>query len=190
MRGWVIKRRKGAGSVDMQRCSDASQVHRFAQALQKRTTDEHDLENRQAWLVQPWLDGQPASVAVLAGREQRTVLGAMQQHFSTGDDQGMSYSGGSGPLEDAPIQRLQSFADQVLGALPGQSLGWIGIDFVVTPSGRWQAIEVNARLTSSYLGYRAWYGPGLAQSLSSGSAFLDAPKNLSPTSFSVEDFRG
>jgi predicted ATP-grasp superfamily ATP-dependent carboligase len=129
-------------------------------------------------------------MAVLASGEHRTVLGAMQQHLSMSDDQGISYQGGSGPLEDAPIERLQSFADQVLAAIPGRAQGWIGIDFVVTRSGQWHAIEVNARLTSSYLGYRAWYGAGLAQSLTTGSAIPEVPKNLAPSSFSVADFRG
>jgi predicted ATP-grasp superfamily ATP-dependent carboligase len=129
-------------------------------------------------------------MAVLASRERRTVLGAMQQHFSNSDDQGISYLGGSGPLDSAPIERLQSFADQVLTAIPGLAGGWIGIDFVVTPSGQWHAIEVNARLTSSYLGYRAWYGPELAQALCTRSGPPSPPKNLLPSSFSVADFHG
>jgi predicted ATP-grasp superfamily ATP-dependent carboligase len=143
IQAWVIKRRMGAGGVDLQRCPDASHVHRFAQPLQQSTTNEYDLGNRQAWLVQPWLDGKPASMAVLASGEHRTVLGAMQQHLSMSDDQGISYQGGAGPLEDAPIDRLQTFADQVLAAIPGRALGWIGIDFVVSRSGQWHAIEVN-----------------------------------------------
>lgn len=190
IQGWVIKRRMGAGGLDLQRCPDASYVHRFARSLQKSTTDQYELGNQQAWLVQPWLDGKPASMAVLSHRDQRTVLGAMQQHFSRVEDQGLSYEGGSGPLDNASKERLQTFADQVLAAIPGQALGWIGIDFVVTHSGRWDAIEVNARLTSSYLGYRTWYGTDLAQSLCLGTPTPDPPKNLAPCSFSVVDFRG
>jgi predicted ATP-grasp superfamily ATP-dependent carboligase len=107
-----------------------------------------------------------------------------------------SYVGGVGPL-DLPSDRLESFAMELLRAIPGVYKGWIGIDFVRTSSDDWYPLEINARLTSSYLGYRQGYGPRLADGilgLADGS--LDSPlprgNSLIPGTirFSVTEFHG
>jgi tyramine---L-glutamate ligase len=193
--GWVVKRRWGAGGVGMRRFPDANSLRHQATVVEGPWRDPSE------WIVQPWVEGRPASIGVVTRSvgpthlqaSERQALGAMEQIFSeTADAAGSqrSYVGGRGPLEEAPMDRVTRFAEQVLQAVPGHAAGWIGIDFLIEPDGHWTAIEINARLTSSYLGYRMLYGSGLAGSL------VDEP--LPPLKlgdggkccFSVKDFRG
>jgi predicted ATP-grasp superfamily ATP-dependent carboligase len=100
------------------------------------------------------------------------------------------------------LEALERFADDVLRAIPGKPQGWIGIDFIMEPDGQWCAVEVNPRLTTSYLGYRKWYGHRLAGSWASGQDFersVDSdrgnslPQDLQEfprVRFSVEAFEG
>jgi predicted ATP-grasp superfamily ATP-dependent carboligase len=117
------------------------------------------------------------------------VLGPSKQLFDpiTG-----SYIGGQGPLDCDP-DRLSRFAQNLLEAIPGKSAGWVGIDFLILPDQHWIPLEINARLTSSYLGYRMLYGPQLACGLLGDPIRLSARQAESKSNafrFSVSDFRG
>jgi predicted ATP-grasp superfamily ATP-dependent carboligase len=64
------------------------------------------------------------------------------------------------------------------------------VDFVIDPRGLWHAIEINARLTSSYLGYRKWLGHRLADAIVTGDVSRCPIGLQTECSFSVADFRG
>jgi len=196
--GWVLKQRWGAGGVGMRRFRTSVQLREHVQGMLQsepadqapsgKTNPEEDLE---AWIVQPWIMGQAASMAILAGSHVQ-VLGTMRQHLieSPGPNPSTSYVGGSGPAVSVSKDVLESYGKRVLQGIPGQPRGWIGLDFVIDPQGMWHAIEINARLTSSYLGYRKWLGPRLADAFLTGDASL-CPVGLQPESrFSLADFRG
>ena len=100
-----------------------------------------------------------------------------------------SYVGGNGPVEVDP-QELWRFARGLLRAVPGSRAGWIGIDFLMVPEGPWVALEINARLTSSYLGYRKHYGPMLADTILGCPLPIRPFPNPGAFRFSVNDFHG
>ena len=100
-----------------------------------------------------------------------------------------SYVGGNGPVEVDP-QELKLFARGLLRAVPGSRAGWIGIDFLMVPEGPWVALEINARLTSSYLGYRKHYGPMLADTILGCPLPIRPFPNPGAFRFSVNDFHG
>jgi len=179
--GWVIKRRFGAGAVDMLRFRHADDVAAHIESHLQGCDS-----SREAFIVQPWVCGQPSSLAIVVseGRPMRLV-GSMDQLFGRDG----SYVGGVGPL-DLSSDRLERFATELLQAIPGVVNGWIGIDFMRTSSDDWYPLEINARLTSSYLGYRQGYGPGLADAILGAS--LPLGNSLFPGSirFSVTEFRG
>lgn len=183
--GWVLKRRWGAGGTDMHRFRDT-------QSLREHCLREAFSEiGRTEWIVQPWVEGIPASLAVVA-LEQCHVLGAMQQHFATSDGTSKmaAYVGGSGPLSSCPPEALREFAIRTLQALPGRPRGWIGIDFVIEQATGWRAIEINSRLTSSYLGYRQIFGPNVAQAILDGETTGCSRHLRESCCFSVTDFHG
>ena len=130
--------------------------------------------NQENWIVQPWIAGRSASLALIAHREYH-ILGAFEQRIELDRSANMDgvgfvrYRGGVGPIENVSCADLQEFSESVLMALPERAKGWIGIDFLI-PFGTegprdWVVIEINPRLTTSYLGYRQWYGPELANRL-------------------------
>ena len=199
--GWVVKRRMGAGGTDMKRFATRESIFSFAQSsdpLWQSTSD---------WIVQPWVQGTPASLAIIAGPNSSegmniSTLGAFEQQFHAVNDLGspISYAGGTSPLGDFHHDQLHSIAEQVLAAIPGYPRGWIGIDFVASPSNPgapsskgdfgWVVIEINARQTSSYLGYRKIYGIELADAIVCGRTPTTNFRMLPRCSFSVDDFHG
>lgn len=191
--GWVLKRRLTAGGTDMQRFSSSLQLQQAISQLQSPCD----------WIVQPWILGDPASLAIAGPIDRNTqqpiVIGPYAQVFdpSTG-----CYAGGYGPLQADP-QRLQTFATSLLHSFADESVavkdiettidGWVGIDFLILPENRWIPLEINARLTSSYLGYRKQFGPHLANSIL-GNPLPFEPESASSNPevfrFSVHDFHG
>jgi tyramine---L-glutamate ligase len=142
------------------------------------------------------MSGRSASLAIVAHPGKACILGGFEQRIAIDGtrpqaSREVSYRGGAGPIAGIAMRDLERFASQVLSALPNGALGWIGIDFLIpTESQSWQdwiAIEVNPRLTTSYLGYQKWYGNGLAQRLIEESACteLDTQAFSRPVNFTV-----
>lgn len=81
-------------------------------------------------------------------------LPACRQHLS--DDGRFTYQGGSLPIEPALAARATALARRAVVAVPGL-FGYVGVDLVLgaDASGRDDVvIEINPRLTTSYLGLR------------------------------------
>lgn len=164
----VLKRRDGAGCIDMKVFANPRKLTEWLQ--------NHASQNllRDEWIIQPWLIGRPASMALLAGDDWQ-LLGAVEQHIELDHSSNqfgyaeVSYLGGSGPLKGVSVEQLENLASRVREALPSGAASWIGIDFLVPDdsvgSKDLVVIEVNPRLTTSYLAYRKWYGYKLADAL-------------------------
>jgi predicted ATP-grasp superfamily ATP-dependent carboligase len=107
------------------------------------------------FIVQPFVAGVPASVALLVGPDRFVPLPAAAQRLS--EDGRFRYLGGSAPLAPSLAQRAQQLAWTAVHTLPGLQ-GYVGVDLVlgdaVDGSADW-VIEINPRLTTSYVGLRA-----------------------------------
>ena len=140
----TLKRRDGAGCCDMKVFTSQQKLTEWL-----KNKESQNLMGDE-WIVQEWLAGRPASMALLTG-DDWTLLGAVEQ--------------------------LEKLASQVRVALPSGAAGWIGIDFLVPDESVGSkdliVIEVNPRLTTSYLGYRKWYGYQLADALLGNVSFSD-----------------
>ncbi len=109
--------------------------------------------------------GRPASVAALCGPAGRTMLPPCWQHLS--EDGRFAYRGGSSIREEPLAQRATALATAALDALP-PAVGYVGVDVVLggDPDGRDDVvIEVNPRLTTSYVGLRSVVAANLAQAM-------------------------
>ncbi len=179
--GWVIKRRFGAGSVEMRCVPHAVDVEAFGSSVAATGSVLDD------WIVQPWIEGAHVSVGLIAG-EQMQVLPLMEQRFASMHDKNAGgYIGGRGPVKQVPESHVQRVAVDTIRCLEGQPLGWIGIDMIVEHDGELCVIEVNARMTSSFLGYRQLYGSQLANGLLGIGDFEASSCNESEIEFSVTD---
>jgi tyramine---L-glutamate ligase len=116
-------------------------------------------------LLQDYCPGLPVSVAFLAGGEKRYALPALEQRLS--HDGRFRYLGGRLPLPDKLDRRARRLADRAVKDLEGLQ-GWFGVDLLLGDpedgSGD-VVIEVNPRLTTSYLGLRQLARFNLAEAL-------------------------
>ncbi|MCA9235989.1 MAG: ATP-grasp domain-containing protein [Planctomycetales bacterium] len=112
--------------------------------------------------------GRPASVAAICGPGGQAILPPCWQWLS-GDGR-FTYRGGAIIGESGPAARATSLAERVLAALP-PATGYVGIDMVLgdAPDGGDDVvIEVNPRLTTSYVGLRAAVDVNLAELMIAG----------------------
>jgi predicted ATP-grasp superfamily ATP-dependent carboligase len=116
-------------------------------------------------IVQPYCPGFAASIAFLLGRSTRVALPAAAQELST--DGRFSYLGGHLPLTSDLTARARRLGDQAIEAVDGL-FGYVGVDIVLgaASDGRDDVvIEINPRLTTSYLGLRRLARFNLADAL-------------------------
>jgi predicted ATP-grasp superfamily ATP-dependent carboligase len=127
----------------------------------------HDVPPAYAWRrrLERYMPGLPASVAMLCGPGGNITLMPCKQRLS--DDGRLRYLGGELPLAAGLADRAVALAQRAIAALP-VAVGYIGIDLVLgrDPHGIEDAvIEINPRLTTSYVGLRAAAQSNLAESM-------------------------
>lgn len=117
------------------------------------------------WLWQRYVAGIPASIACLCGESGHVLLRGGYQILSA--DGQFRYLGGELPLPPPLEPRARRLAEVALAAFP-ELRGYVGFDIVLgnDPAGREDyVIEINARLTTSYLGQRQLCRQNLAELL-------------------------
>jgi predicted ATP-grasp superfamily ATP-dependent carboligase len=106
-------------------------------------------------IVQPFVQGRSASLCVISGPAQTVLLPLAEQLLSM--NRRFRYRGGRLPLEGpALLRRIRRLALPASRAILGL-VGWFGIDLVLGPQPIGIAdavIEINPRLTTSYVGLR------------------------------------
>jgi tyramine---L-glutamate ligase len=116
-------------------------------------------------LLQTYSHGVAVSVAFLANGEKRFAMPAVQQCLS-GDGR-FRYLGGRLPLPKDLDRRARHLAERAAASVEGLQ-GWFGIDLVLGDAENGSgdvAIEINPRLTTSYLGLRRLAHFNLAEAL-------------------------
>ena len=153
---WVTKPRFGAGSLDMGcECSELGPMIR-----------------------QPRVTGWPVSQAFLIGSNRIVALAPAAQKLSS--DGSFKYLGGRVPLGLPWAERAEELARRAINGIPGL-FGYVGVDMVLGDDGRDWAIEINPRLTTSYVGLRALSEVNLA------GVMLDLAEGRDPPSLSWRD---
>jgi predicted ATP-grasp superfamily ATP-dependent carboligase len=115
--------------------------------------------------VQPLVPGVPASVAFLLGPGQDVALAPAAQRLSS--EGRFRYLGGTVPLAPPLAERAARLGRRAVREVPGLR-GWVGVDLVLgepSDGSADQVIEINPRLTTSYVGLRALATTNLAEIL-------------------------
>jgi predicted ATP-grasp superfamily ATP-dependent carboligase len=156
----VIKPVRGAGCVGVQLARNARELRgAVARAYRAPVARAGRTAGAQATLlIQRYIRGVHASVSLLAGGTQTLPLAVNRQSIRTGRT--FTYIGGSTPLDHPMVRRAIRRAVQTCEAIPGLR-GFVGVDMVLTDREAF-VIEVNARLTTAYLGVRASLGRNVA----------------------------
>jgi predicted ATP-grasp superfamily ATP-dependent carboligase len=137
----VVKPRDGAGSQATFLVRDAAELARCpARAAAEGWTGE--------LVAQPFVEGEPASVSFVIGPGGKYCLKPARQLLSA--DGRLRYEGGVVPGADEKVAK--AVAVRALAAVEGLR-GWFGVDIVLQEQ-TGQLIEINPRLTTSYVGLR------------------------------------
>ncbi len=145
---FVVKPRDGCGTQEIQT------FHSFDDAREQLRDD---------LLLQAWMPGRPVSVALVASSTQQTILPAVRQELC---ETTCEYIGGSGPLDADSQRRVTALASRAIAAMPPTARGFVGLDLLLgkRPSNDC-VIEINPRLTTSYVGLRKMINGNLAARL-------------------------
>lgn len=135
----VWKPRDGAGSLDTYLLNSAAE-----RPLAERPPRE--------MIVQEFVDGFPASVALLIGPRESVALQPCSQRLS--NDGRFQYLGGSTPIPAELAERAVALSRRAIACIDGLA-GYVGIDLVLgEKAADDRVIEINPRLTTSYIGLR------------------------------------
>ena len=153
----VLKPADGAGSIGVQRLTGP------------------DVEYNAAILgssarLETFCPGTAASVAALCGPSGHQPLPPCLQRLS--DDGQFRYLGGASPLEPSLAKRAQRLALAALARFP-ETRGYVGVDLVLGEADDGSGdvvVEVNPRLTTSYVGLRRLLQTNLASALIEAAA--------------------
>jgi predicted ATP-grasp superfamily ATP-dependent carboligase len=146
----VCKPRFGAGSQNIS-------LSRDAPPSASRLDEE--------MIVQPFIPGLAASVAFLVGVRQQLALAPAAQHLS--HDNRFRYLGGRLPLRPHLAERAVNVARPAIQTVRGLR-AYVGVDVVLgaaVDGSDDSVIEINPRLTTSYLGLRRLAETNLAEAM-------------------------
>ncbi len=149
---WVLKPRAGAGSTDSYLLADLA--------------DQIDLKDA---ILTPYIAGVAASVLVIVGEREVFPLAPAEQRLS--EDDRPRYLGGIVPFpfearsSDAEARAIR-LARRAIDAVSGLA-GFVGVDLILGresgPDSVDTVVEINPRLTTSYVGLRALARENLAE---------------------------
>lgn len=109
-----------------------------------------------AAILQPYFPGAALSASFLVDdRGVPHLVGVGRQRVSI-EGRRFVYHGGIVPDGDIA---MASTCASALGLFPGLR-GWVGVDFLVDTQGTFRLLEINPRVTTSYVGWRALLPPG------------------------------
>lgn len=148
---WVIKPRDGVGAEGVSLATDGESLLR-ARAL---------LGADRPCLLQRYINGVHASVSLLTTGRRSVVLSLNEQRMAVGAP--FVYQGGRIPLRHPLEERAQDLARRAVDLIPGLR-GYVGVDLVLTP-GECYVLEINPRLTTSYVGLRQVIDLNLAEAI-------------------------
>ncbi len=138
--GWVIKPDDGVGAEDCYFCADIKALDRLK--------DSVCIEN---FVIQEYVPGIPASLSMICYQGKAQLLACNKQKFS--------FDNGKGKLKELVVNGLTeqwSVFDTIaqdIARVDKELWGYIGVDLIVTETGP-VVVEINPRLTTSYVGLR------------------------------------
>lgn len=146
---WVLKPDHGVGCVGS----------RLIRGRQNLTDAVAELPNFEDWVVQPYLPGHSASLSLLVDGNDVELLGCNLQRIVLSNDRflllGCEINGLSGDRG-----RFAQLGQDVVRGLPGL-WGYVGVDLLMVGEEP-IVLEVNPRLTTSYVGLGSSLGENVA----------------------------
>lgn len=171
----VIKPSDGVGCTGLSLISEDSQIKQAIEKIKDKSSTKH-------FLVQEFVVGEAASVSLLVSKGKALAISLNKQNVNVApSNEASSYSGGCVPFDHSLKQEAFMVAQKVVECFSGLR-GYVGVDFVLDKDKPF-VVDVNPRLTTSYVGLSQTINFNLAQ------AIIDAVTKLKlPTNFEINEF--
>ncbi|GFP27771.1 MAG: Carbamoyl-phosphate synthase large chain [Actinobacteria bacterium] len=165
----------------------ASQQEEIEAILKKIRDSEHGPGHPlRRYILQRYIEGEHASVSLLCDGREVLPLSLNHQEMKIGLQ--LQYLGGTVPLEHPLAERAFGHARRACSLIPGLR-GYVGMDFVLTDKEAF-LVEINPRLTTSYLALRRLTNLNLAGAILGAVCLGRLPQKINlrgSASFSVKD---
>lgn len=140
---------KPADGVSCSGLSLVTQETQLANALIKIIAES----SSKRFIAQEFIHGEAASISLISTGKKAMAISLNKQNIILADsDAASSYEGGVVPFDHRLKQEAFKIAEKVAEAFNGLK-GYLGIDFVLTENKAF-VVDVNPRLTTSYVGLR------------------------------------
>jgi predicted ATP-grasp superfamily ATP-dependent carboligase len=181
----------GAGSLHVRRFDSLADWHTTCGAGDGHVVDgshRKDGSDGRLWRLERFVPGWAVSVAALCGDAEPVYLPACRQRLSA--DGRFRYLGGALPIAADLDRRARRLAEAALAALP-TARGYVGMDLILGPppdGSEDVVVEVNPRLTTSYVGLREAVRGNLMRAMLDvvGGRGADLPMGYRPVQFEAD----
>ena len=148
---WVIKPKDGVGCVDSYLVSDKGQLDKIV----KQIVDKSD------YIIQPYIKGESLSLSCLFKNGQAWLLCCNQQQISIVQNR-FELNACVVNLANGNRRVYQRLVDRIALEIPGL-WGYVGIDLIQSEFASPLVLEINPRLTTSYVGIQPALGINVAK---------------------------
>jgi predicted ATP-grasp superfamily ATP-dependent carboligase len=149
--------------IDGVGCSGLSKVNKEAQ-MPKAIAKIIAESKSKMFIVQEFISGEPASVCLLSNGKKALAISLNKQNVTLAHPNvDSSYNGGCVPYYHPLKQEAFALTEKVVESIPGLR-GYVGVDLIFT-SQKIFVVDVNPRLTTSYVGLRKVASYNVAEAL-------------------------
>jgi predicted ATP-grasp superfamily ATP-dependent carboligase len=135
-----------------------------ARQVRNAIANTRSVSSRKSLIVQEFVRGEPVSVSLLCTGAKASAISLNKQNIQLAQPEGVSsYEGGIVPFDHALKPEAFKTAEKVVSSFSGLS-GYIGVDLVLTQNKSF-VVDVNPRLTTSYVGIRGITGFNIAEAI-------------------------
>lgn len=169
----VLKTLDGAG------CSGMS-IIKTEDAIDAAVAKLHKNSTAPQFIAQNFINGLPASVSVISNGKKAVAISLNKQQIILAQpNEESQYIGGCVPLEHPLSAKACSIAERLVESIGGLR-GYIGVDVVLSEDTVY-VVDVNPRLTTSYVGLHAVADFNVAQALLEAVTSGNLPKKIHST---------
>jgi len=173
----IIKPSEGVG------CYGLSVVRKFSQ-LPLAISKIKEEARTNTYLIQDFIKGIHASVSLISnGKKAMPLTLNLQMITLNTPDKTSSYFGGIVPFDHELKEKAFHIAKRAIELFRGLR-GYVGVDLVLSKSGP-VIIEINPRLTVSYIGLKRVSNLNLAKAMVKASLDDELPENFNPSGYSI-----
>ncbi len=172
----IFKPSDGVGANGLSIIEDEKQIEKALSKINKESANDD-------FIVQEFIKGESASVSVLSTGKKALGMSLNRQNVKvSGPDQSSSYEGGIVPFEHPLKDNALALAEKVVESFPGLR-GYVGVDMVLAEDTAF-VLDVNPRLTTSYVGLRKVANFNIAEALINSAVLGKLPSETEIHGFS------